>query len=146
MNININTLQVTLVEVAAEVNTNTKSALREQSDLNKLQQVTVVEVSGDVDTNTAPLIQDQIVPLVQAGTRMILDMTKVPYMSSAGLRMLLSLYRKISSISGQVILVGLSEEIKDTMFITGFLDFFKTCETLNLALEAFNVRVQVIRR
>lgn len=144
MNINIKTLQVTLVKLATEANTDKQSAIQEPLDENQLQQVTVVEVIGDVDTNTAPLVQEQILSLVQPAARMILDMTQVPYMSSAGLRMLLSLYRKISSIGEQVVLVGLSEEIKDTMSITGFLDFFVTRETLALALEALSVRIQVI--
>ncbi|ARV62832.1 anti-sigma B factor antagonist [Nostocales cyanobacterium HT-58-2] len=115
--------------------------MREQLD--ELQQVTIVELNGDVNTNTAPLVQEQILPLAQAQTRMILDMTKVPYMSSAGLRMLLSLYRQILVKGGQIILVGLSEEIRDTMSITGFLEFFQTCDTLDLAFANLNVKAQV---
>ena len=129
MNINIKTLQVAQVETAPV-----------QIDPHQLQQVTVVEVAGDIDTSTAPLVQAQVLPLAQAGTRMILDLTKVLYMSSAGLRVLLSLYRQISAQDGQIVLVGLSEEIKDTMSITGFLDFFKTCDTLDTALTTFNVK------
>ena len=46
------------------------------------------------------------------------------YMSSAGLRMLLVIYRTIVGQGGKVVLVGLSEELQDTMALTGFLDFF----------------------
>ncbi|NDJ21796.1 anti-sigma factor antagonist [Nostoc sp. B(2019)] len=131
MKINIESLQVTSVETSAE------------TALNELPKVTLVEVIGDIDTNTAPLVQEQILPLAQAGTRMIIEMTKVPYMSSAGLRVLLSLYRQISAQGGQIVLVGLSEEIQDTMSITGFLDFFQTRDTRDQALEALKVKVQV---
>ncbi|BAT56919.1 anti-sigma-factor antagonist (plasmid) [Nostoc sp. NIES-3756] len=110
--------------------------------LNELQPVTVIELNGDVDTNTAPLVQEQILPQVKAGSKIILDMTQVSYLSSAGLRMLLSLYRQIFNQNAQIILVGLSEEIADTMSITGFLDFFQTADTLNQALEALNAKVQ----
>ena len=50
-------------------------------------------------------------------------MSGVEYMSSAGLRMLLSMYRQISRQNGGIVLVGLAEEIKDTMSVTGFLNF-----------------------
>jgi len=63
-------------------------------------------------------------------------MTRVAYLSSAGLRALLSIYRKASSQEAQLVLVGLVEEIKDTMSVTGFLDFFTTRENLASGLEA----------
>ena len=134
MKINIELLPVRLIEA---------TAIPESIALNELSQVTLVTVIGDVDTNTAPLVQEQTIPLAQAGNQIILEMSKVTYMSSAGLRMLLTLYRQISAQGGQIILVGLSEEIRDTMSITGFLDFFKTADTLDQALEALNVKVQV---
>jgi anti-sigma B factor antagonist len=63
-------------------------------------------------------------------------MTEVPYMSSAGLRTLLSTYRQVTAKNGKLILVGLSEEIQDTMTVTGFLNFFKTSETVEEAVKA----------
>ena len=101
-------------------------------------EITVVELAGDIDAKTAPTVQEQVVPLAEPGSKMLLDLTQVPYMSSAGLRMLLSLYRRASTIEGKVVLVGLSEDIKDTMSVTGFLDFFLTAETLELGLGALN--------
>jgi anti-sigma B factor antagonist len=100
-----------------------------------LKQVTVVEMAGDVDANTTPIVTDQVLPLVLPQCRLLLDMTKVLYMSSAGLRMMLLLYRQASSQNGHLVLVGLSEEIQDIMSITGFLDFFTTCKTLDSGLK-----------
>ncbi len=98
--------------------------------------VTIVELAGDLDASTAPAVQAQILPLAQPDHNLILDMTRVEYMSSAGLRMLLSTYRQIAAANGRVILVGLSEEIEDTMSVTGFLDFFVTGRTLQDGLDA----------
>ena len=56
-------------------------------------------------------------------------------MSSAGLRMLLLIYRQAQQKSGQIALVGLSEEIKDIMSVTGFLSYFTVCETLEDGLK-----------
>lgn len=92
------------------------------------QDITIIELSGDIDANTAPTVSEKVLPLATPGSKIIMDMTNVPYMSSAGLRVLLSLYRQTTNKNGKVVLVGLSEELTDTMSVTGFLDFFKTAE------------------
>jgi anti-sigma B factor antagonist len=99
-------------------------------------QVTVVQLDGDVDGNTAPEAQAKIVPLAVPGCKMVLDLSKVAYMSSAGLRLLLVTYRTIKGQGGEVVLVGLSPELSDTMSMTGFLDFFEHHETLDAGLAA----------
>jgi anti-sigma B factor antagonist len=103
-------------------------------NIKTIDQVTIAEVSGDIDGSTAAKLQEEILPLAQPNCKILMDMTQVPYMSSAGLRMLLSLYRKVGSVEGKLVLVGLSEEIRDTMSITGFLDFFTTCDTVDAGL------------
>jgi len=101
-----------------------------------VQAVTVAELAGDIDANTASGVQQQVLPLAAPGSKIILDMTHVEYMSSAGLRMLLSLYRRVDANRGELILVGLREEIYRTLTITGFLNFFTTCKTLESGLRA----------
>ena len=103
-----------------------------------VQDVNIVKLSGDLDGSTAPVVQTQIMPLATLNVKMILDMSGVSYMSSAGLRMLLVMYRTIVSKSGKVVLVGLAEEIRDTMAMTGFLDFFTYVETLDEGLQTLS--------
>ncbi|MBW4481319.1 MAG: anti-sigma factor antagonist [Tildeniella torsiva UHER 1998/13D] len=98
--------------------------------------VTLITLAGDIDGSTAPSVQTDILAAAAPDIKMILEMTQVSYMSSAGLRVLLAVYRQATAQNGQVVLVGLVEEIKDTMSVTGFLDFFTTTDTLN---EAFAV-------
>jgi anti-sigma B factor antagonist len=100
-----------------------------------VQDVNVVKLVGDLDGSNASTVQAQIMPLAVANVKMILDMSEVSYMSSAGLRMLLVMYRTINSKSGKVVLVGLSEDIQDTMSMTGFLGFFTYLETLDEGLK-----------
>lgn len=100
--------------------------------------ISVIEISGDLDGSTAPIAQAEILPLAQPGSKIVLDMSDVPYMSSAGLRMLLVTYRQVSGNKGQIVLVGLSEELRDTMSVTGFLDFFATHETIDAGMAALN--------
>jgi len=102
-----------------------------------LQNVNVVSLAGDLDGNTAPGVQAEIMTLASPNSKLILDMSGVTFMSSAGLRMLLVMYRTITSQSGKVVLVGLSEDIRDTMLMTGFLDFFTYFDTLDDGLKTF---------
>ncbi|MDJ0736287.1 MAG: anti-sigma factor antagonist [Nostocaceae cyanobacterium] len=105
-------------------------------NIKTIEDVKVAALVGDVDAKTAPSVTEQVTPLVEPGSKIVLDMTGVPYMSSAGLRSLLSLYRQATAKEGKIVLVGLSEDIQDTMSVTGFLDFFQTSETLEEGLIA----------
>jgi anti-sigma B factor antagonist len=98
--------------------------------------VHVVELAGELDANTSPAAQQQILPLAVENARILLDMGGVSFMSSAGLRLLLSTYRQVATQKGTVALAGLSEDLKDTMSMTGFLSFFTTYDTTDAGLAA----------
>jgi anti-sigma B factor antagonist len=97
--------------------------------------VTIVQIAGEIDGSTAPVLQDQVLAYAQPGCRLLLDMSLVEFMSSAGLRVMLLLHRQITG-NGQLILVGLSPSLQDTMSATGFLKYFVTSEDINTGLEA----------
>jgi anti-sigma B factor antagonist len=97
---------------------------------------TVVEIAGDVDAKTVLQAQERLEPLVQPEAKLLLDLSATTYLSSAGLRMLLSLYKQLLSRNGRIVLVRLSDEIKDTMLVTGFLRFFTTCDSVDEGLAA----------
>jgi anti-sigma B factor antagonist len=101
-----------------------------------IDQVTVLTLAGDIDGKTAPQAQEQVLPYCQRGSQLVLDMRGVAYMSSAGLRMMLALYRRTTSMAGRMVLVGLADEVRDTMQATGFLDYFTTCATLEEGVAA----------
>ena len=85
-------------------------------------------LTGEIDGRTAPEVQAKLVGLAEAHPSLLLDMQAVTFLSSAGLRMLLLLYRHFSSRSGEVVLAGVPEEIRDTMAMTGFSNFFTFVE------------------
>jgi anti-sigma B factor antagonist len=104
--------------------------------VSRVNGVTVIALSGDIDGSSAPIAQARILEQIVAGEGLILDMSDVQYMSSAGLRMLLSAHRSATAKSASVILVGLSENLQDTMAATGFLDFFHTYAALPEAMAS----------
>jgi anti-sigma B factor antagonist len=102
------------------------------------QQVTIVHLDGEINGRTAPQIHDTLLPLAQPGRKFLLDMGRVGHVSAGGLRVLLLLCRQLTVNGHQPALVNLSETNKDTLAITGFLDFFTTYDTLEEGLMALN--------
>jgi anti-sigma B factor antagonist len=91
--------------------------------------ITVVTLNGELNSSTAELVQERLLELTGPGCKIVLDMSGVSYISSVGLRALLLLYRATTRQDGRIVLCGLTEMVYDTMFITGFLDFFETFDT-----------------
>jgi anti-sigma B factor antagonist len=96
--------------------------------------VLVATITGRIDGQSGPVLQEQLVAAMGNATHAVYDMAGVTYMSSAGFRLLLLLYRTASMKDGQLALVGLIDDIRDTMDMTGFLDFFLVCSSLDEAL------------
>jgi anti-sigma B factor antagonist len=99
-------------------------------------QVMVVQLAGRIDGRTAPQVQERVWPLIQPRCAIIVDATHLAYMSSAGLRLLATAQHRASDQEGSLVLAGLSERVRDTMSITGFLPLFTTYETVAAALAA----------
>jgi anti-sigma B factor antagonist len=104
--------------------------------IENFDQVKVLGISGDIDGKTAPQVQEQILTHMQPGSKILLDMSEVSFMSSAGLRVLLTTYRRATQEQSKVLLVGLREEIEDTMSATGFLNFFVISDSVEEGLKA----------
>lgn len=104
----------------------------------QVQNVTVITLKGDIDGKTAGTTQQTVLPMIPSSGRLLLDMSAVPYMSSAGLRMLLLIYRQAQSKHSEVALVGLTDDIKDTMSATGFLSYFLTAPDVTAGVKSFS--------
>ena len=91
----------------------------------------VIKVSGQIDSKTVIKLRDFIDSELKADQPVALELTDVPFMSSAGLRTLLTLQRKTKELNLDLALIGLSEGIADTMKVTGFYQFFTVYETLD---------------
>jgi anti-sigma B factor antagonist len=101
-------------------------------------EVAVVEVSGDIDSKTAPEFERSAKAAMDMSKKIAIDLTAVEFMSSAGLRVLLMVYRNIKAQSGKVVLVGVSEDIQDVMSTTGFINFFTIVEKLDEGISTLN--------
>ena len=83
--------------------------------------------------------QDGILAILEKGCNVALDMTECNYVSSTGLRVLL-ISKKTAAAKGlQLYLVGVSNEVKDIMEVTGFDNFFESFATVDECLKALTI-------
>lgn len=79
----------------------------------------VVVLEGRIDTVTAPEVEAKIGSILAGVTDLVLDMTKVEYVSSAGLRVILKI-QKVMFTQGKMQLIGVNESVMEVFEITGF--------------------------
>ena len=83
--------------------------------------VLTLKIEGRLDTTTAPTLEKTINEKLDGVTELILDMNQLTYVSSAGLRVLLSSQKKMNKI-GTMKLIGVCEEVMEVFEMTGFVD------------------------
>ena len=88
--------------------------------LNKTSDSAVLSVSGRLDTNTAPELEKQIQSLTEINSLSI-DLKDLEYISSAGLRVLLSAHKAFEKKDGLVI-QNVQESVLEVFDVTGFKD------------------------
>jgi anti-sigma B factor antagonist len=104
--------------------------------ITRLSGATVVVLNGPINAKTVDLLSETVLPLILPQAKVILDATAVEFLSSAGLRLLLQLERASVSTPCVFVLTGLSDDVKETMLITGFLPHFTCFPTTTEALAA----------
>lgn len=98
--------------------------------------VAVAVLTGGLDSASAASMQDLLCQLIDHHERILIDFTDVHCVSSTGLRTLLVLYRMAQGVGHSVGLVGLSNELCNIVWATGFLDFFTVSDTTHEAVTA----------
>lgn len=87
----------------------------------KGKEETVLMISGRLDTNTAPVLEKTIREDIMENATLVLDMKELEYISSAGLRVLLSAQKRMQR-NGAMKLIHVCEIVKEVLELTGFAD------------------------
>jgi len=80
-----------------------------------------VALEGRLDTVTAPQLESEIKSSLDGISELVIDAEKLEYISSAGLRVLLSA-QKIMAKQGSMVVKNVSEEVNEIFEVTGFSD------------------------
>ncbi len=85
------------------------------------QKELVLSLEGSLDTSTAPLLEAELKRSIESKSTLVLDFSGIEYISSAGLRVLLSA-QKIMNCQGTMLVKNVNKTVMDVFEITGFCD------------------------
>ena len=89
----------------------------------KLEGTTLtIALEGRLDTTTSPDLEETLAASLDGATALVFDFAKLDYLSSAGLRVLLSAQKRMNK-QGSMKLVHVNDAVKEIFDITGFADF-----------------------
>lgn len=80
-----------------------------------------IALEGRLDTTTAPQLEAELKGAMDGITNMSMDFEKLEYISSAGLRVLLSA-QKVMNKQGSMVIKNVNENVMDVFEVTGFVD------------------------
>ena len=80
-----------------------------------------IALEGRLDTTTAPELEKEMKDLLPAATELTMDFSKLDYISSAGLRVLLSAH-KVMAPKGGMKVTNVNDIVREVFDVTGFID------------------------
>ena len=83
-----------------------------------------VTVSGRLDAKTAPELSDAMKKTLDGVTDIVFDLSKLEYISSAGLRVLLASYKLVSKREGSMRIENVQDDVMDVLEMSGFASLF----------------------
>ena len=112
------------------------------SDLNisveSFKRVNLVKVAGRVDSSNASQLDNQLKELMSNGRyKLVLDLSQVNYLSSAGLRTMVGAVRECKKHRGDVRLANVSERVAEVLKLAGLDAIFQTFEDKTAAVGSF---------
>ena len=88
--------------------------------------IMTAQFEGRLDTAAAVKTGQDIQPLLDnADKQIILDCTKLDYISSSGLRLFLALRKAAAAKGGKIIIEGINQDIRQVFTMTGFFNLFE---------------------
>jgi anti-sigma B factor antagonist len=98
----------------------------------------VVTVSGRVDSNTAPAFEEALKNVIEGGQHnVILELTEVEFMSSAGLRGMVSSLKACKSGGGNLVIAAPSNRVVEVMQLAGLTSLFGVFDDVTSAVGSF---------
>ncbi len=101
----------------------------------RYEQALVISLDGSLDAMTADKVQLDILTRLDAGySQIILDLRRVDFMSSSGVRLILETLKKSRGLGGDLCLAGAQPGVHRTLELSGLLRVLKSTPTVDEAL------------
>ena len=103
--------------------------------------VAIISIDGDITLNKGGdvLLKDKVQSLIQQGNKnIVIDLSRVAYVDSAGLGQLVQAYATTKNKGGALKLVNVTKKLKDLLVVTKLLTVFDTFDDEKAAISSFN--------
>lgn len=87
-----------------------------------------IKLVGNLDGVSSNEVTEKILEVAENNNNIVIDMGECPYVSSAGLRTLLTIGKSVKLKKGHMHIINLVDEVKEIMEMTGFANIFKEFE------------------
>ena len=107
--------------------------------INKIGDIVTIILEGRIDANIAPDIEQKILSLIAEGAReLVADLSEVIFISSAGLRALITALKEAKRKKGDLRLAGVKGRVLEVFEITGFSTIFQIYGDVEESIRSFN--------
>ena len=102
----------------------------------KLGQLTILQPTDRLDDKSAPLFEQSLEGRLKENYRcFIVDLAEIEFMSSAVLRVLIMLSKRLAAAEGSLVLCNLNEQVREVFDVAGLSSVFSIVETRSMAIE-----------
>lgn len=105
-------------------------------DLEEIEHRVILRLQGRLDVASSPLLERKLSNLIEEEhTHLLLDFSRIDYLSSAGMRVLLAAAKKLTSKKGELVLFSLTDEVSEVIKMAGFDKIFSIVSSEKEALQ-----------
>ena len=103
------------------------------------ENILIAELLGELDHHAAEHIREDIDDAVHGNSAkfLVLDFSKVRYMDSSGIGVVLGRYRKLAAVGGEVAIVSCSDTVKSILNMAGIFSLMQYIDTKENAILYF---------
>jgi anti-sigma B factor antagonist len=98
--------------------------------------VPILLISGRLDASTVNILERALYRATASGANVVvIDLGEITYISSSGLRVLLTARRQVRERGGDILLCSLSPSVRDVLNMVGFTALFSVFDSLDAAKQ-----------
>ena len=106
-------------------------------DIKEMNEIQILSVKGSIDADTASEFDQSLEKQISGGRdRIILDLSQLEYISSAGLRVIMKAAKKMEITGGEMAIVGLRGVGQEVFKVSGFYSLFNIYDSEEEAVLA----------
>lgn len=107
--------------------------------MEEIERKILLRLDGRLDAASSPILDRKLQHLIhESRFHIALDFTRIDYLSSSGMRVLLAATKKLKTLKGNLVIFSLSTEVAELLSMAGFDKIFHIASTEKEALQALS--------